>query len=210
MKFSLVNLLLLLTACTSNEPRIDVGDDVHDNWKNTFPNGSDTSFYHHESEFPNGQVLHMVDYVNGKRHGLFQEWDSSGTIVREGCYLLGLKHGVWRTYKHGLLTQRSYTNDTLGGPTTEALDDGRIVHGQYEKGKESGLWIWVRGQSLDQTAIYVEGKYEGWSYGYWPNGVRQLAAHYTGDSMITAVQYWDSLGRPSDSKSVGWTLTPHR
>jgi len=206
MKVPATFLLSTLIACSPNAPRVETGADEHDNWRNTYPNPSDTSFYHHEALFPNGGLFHRVNYANGKRGGLFQEWDSTGALVREGYYQDGNRIGAWNIVNHGLLSQQSYSNGSLSGPTFEELEDGRTVHGQYTAGKESGLWVWIRGKSIDQTAIYVDGKYEGVMMGFWPNGVKQIEAKYSSDTLASEVQYWDSLGRASDKKNVGFTF----
>jgi antitoxin component YwqK of YwqJK toxin-antitoxin module len=206
MRPLIIILLYLLVACTSSSPRIETKEDDHDNWRNTYPNAADTSFYHHEAFYPDGKPLHHVDFVNGQRNGLFQEWDSSGVLIKEGYYADGQRDGVWRIFEHGRLTQRSYSRGALSGPTYEELEDGRVVHGQYYAGKESGLWIWVRGISIDQTAIFKDGKYEGVMIGFWPNGVKQIEAIYSSDSLTSEILYWDSIGRPSDKESVGFTF----
>jgi antitoxin component YwqK of YwqJK toxin-antitoxin module len=170
-------------------------------WKNTYPILGDTTYYHHESFYLNGALLHRVDYIGGKRSGHYQEFDSSGSVVLEGLYVNDLKHGGWRTLTGGLLMVRTFAHDTLSGPTYEELEDGRIVHGLYLNGHESGLWIWVRDGSLDQVAPYRNGFIDGTSTAYWPNGELRAKANYIAGDLVD-VLYFDSLGNRSDSRSV--------
>ena len=69
---------------------------------------------------------------------------------------------------------RTYHNDTLNGPTSEYLiDSGKVIIavGQYQKGKEVGLWKWFDKDSvLYQTANFDSGVYNGEYLKYYPNG----------------------------------------
>ena len=201
MRSLVVSICVTMSACTPNSPRIVVGHGESSTWKNTYPIAGDTSFYHHESYHLNGTLLHSVDYMGGKRSGYYQEFDSSGSVVLQGLYVNGEKHGGWRYYTDGLLMLRTFARDTLSGPSYEELEDGRIVHGFYLNGRESGLWLWVRDGSLDQVAPYRNGLIDGTSTAYWPNGVIRAKANYVAGDLVE-VLYFDSLGKQSDSRSV--------
>ncbi len=199
--------LLVLASCSTNEPKVVIGFDEHSTWKNTYPITTDTTFFHHEAYYPDGKLLHRVDYLNGKRHGFFQAWDSAGKEVRSGRYEMGKREGPWQIFDDTLLTQRVYADDQLEGPAYEELKDGRIVHGQYANGKEAGVWVWVKGNHVEQIATYRAGSYHGISRGFWPNGVKQMEANYDSDTIVGPVHYWDSLGRPSTKADVGYAFS---
>jgi antitoxin component YwqK of YwqJK toxin-antitoxin module len=80
----------------------------------------------------------------------------------------------------------TYKNDSLWGPSTEHLIDSNkviIVVGQYENGKETGLWKWFDKDSiLYQTAVYENGVYNGQYLKYYPSGqIKEKATLVNGE-----------------------------
>ena len=108
----------------------------------------------------NGTIIRY--YKNGKQKELFTSLNDK----LEGVYKVFNEDGSWK--------MRTYHNDTLNGPTSEYLiDSGKVIIavGQYQKGKEVGLWKWFDKDSvLYQTANFDSGVYNGEYLKYYPNG----------------------------------------
>lgn len=108
----------------------------------------------------NGTVIRY--YKSGKT----QEVRRSISDKLQGAYEVYDSNGGWKT--------RTYKDDTLWGPTTEHNIDSNgltIVTGQYERGKETGLWKWFDKDSiLYQTGVYKNGVATGPYLKYYPNG----------------------------------------
>ena len=96
----------------------------------------------------NGTIIRF--YENGKTKEKFTSLDNKF----QGTYESYEEDGTWKI--------RTYKNDSLWGPTTEHIIDSNevtIVVGQYENGKETGLWKWFDKDSvLYETAVYTNGK----------------------------------------------------
>jgi antitoxin component YwqK of YwqJK toxin-antitoxin module len=134
--------------------------------------------------FKNGN-LKQVEIVKGRTVRTDGCCNCNGTIIRyyenggskekftslddklQGTYVSYFQEGGWKI--------RTYKNDSLWGPATEHLIDSNkvtIVVGQYEKGKETGLWKWFDKDSvLYLSTIYSNGKVDGEQIHYYPNGV---------------------------------------
>jgi antitoxin component YwqK of YwqJK toxin-antitoxin module len=109
----------------------------------------------------NGTIIR--NYENGKLKERFTSLDDKF----QGTYESHKKDGSW--------VIKTYRNDSLWGPTIEYnIDSSKkvtIVVGQYENGKETGLWKWFdKDSTLYQTAIYENGVYNGEYLIYYPNG----------------------------------------
>ena len=139
----------------------------------------------------NGTIIRF--YENGKLKEKFTSLDDKF----QGSYESYEKDGSWKI--------RTYLNDTLHGPTTEhMIDSGKviIVVGQYEKGKETGLWKWFDKDSvLYQTVIYDNGVYNGEFLKYYPNGrLKEKATLLNGD-YEGELTYFDEKGIITKTKN---------
>jgi len=133
--------------------------------------------------YENGQIK-QIEIVAGRTVRTDGCCNCNGTIIRydesgkEKEMFTSLNHkfeGISKTFEEdGSWKIRTYKNDTLNGPTSEHLiDSGKviIVTGQYENGKETGLWKWFDKDSLlYQTVVYENGIYNGEFLQYYPNG----------------------------------------
>jgi antitoxin component YwqK of YwqJK toxin-antitoxin module len=57
-----------------------------------------------EDYWSDGTLGWRRHYLHGKRHGLWEDYRSDGTLYRRGHYHHGKEHGVWEEY---------HSNDTL-------------------------------------------------------------------------------------------------
>ena len=120
--------------------------------------------------YENGQ-LKQIEIVEGRTVRTDGCCNCNGTIVRyfengkikEKFTSLGDKfQGSYTTYdENGSWTSKTYKDDIQSGPTTEHIIDStglQIIIGQYENGKETGIWKWYDKDSvLTKTAVYKNG-----------------------------------------------------
>jgi antitoxin component YwqK of YwqJK toxin-antitoxin module len=149
--------------------------------------------------YDNGIKKRELTLDRGIENGYFKEWDVEGKLKFEGNFLMGKKDRAWKYYEeNGTWKIRNYRNDTLHGETFEYFVDTtsvRFVHGQYEKGKETGLWRWLDKDSiLYQTALMSEREFTGEYIEYYKNSKVKskgtlIKGEYEGD-----VFYYDEKG----------------
>lgn len=132
----------------------------------------------------NGTIIRY--YENGKTKEKFTSFDDKF----QGTYESYDEDGCWRI--------QTYLDDTLDGPTTEYyIDSGKviIIVGQYDKGKETGLWKWFDKDSiLYQTAIYDNGVYNGEFSKYYSNGQLKENATLLNGEYEGELNYFDEKG----------------
>ncbi|EFB40302.1 toxin-antitoxin system YwqK family antitoxin [Parachlamydia acanthamoebae] len=70
-----------------------------------------------KSFFPSGQKSAIYPYKNGELHGTCREWNEDGTLIFEGEYVHGEKHGKFNKY------------DDLGLPKVlQTFDHGKLIN----------------------------------------------------------------------------------
>ena len=121
----------------------------------------------HKEYYPNGKLAAHGQYVNGKKEGswewfnsnngmlwckglyendqkegLWISFGSDGNNVSEFRYHKGKLHGPMRCFYKGVLTKLgSYSQDKRHGPWEHFFHSGSIMtQGQYVDGLEEGLW----------------------------------------------------------------------
>jgi uncharacterized protein len=102
--------------------------------------------------YENGKLKEKFNSINGKFQGTYTTFD---------------ENGGW--------TILTYQEDVLQGFTTErnidSLNNLMIVVGQYENGKENGLWRWFdKDSTIIGTRQYKDGELSGLYIEYYPNG----------------------------------------
>ncbi len=75
--------------------------------------------------YSNGQLMHVMYYVDDILHGLRKVWYSNGRLMREVYYVNGILHGLWRSW------------DDDGGLDCECYyvsgkQEGEEIHYEYE------------------------------------------------------------------------------
>ena len=141
--------------------------------------------------YDNGKVKKVSTLKRGVEEGLFKSWYDDGHLDSEGEFDKGKKNGLWKYWtKDGLLTERTYKDGSLNGPTFEVLDDGRKVRGLYRNGKEQGKWVWVDSlDRLNEIAFYDEGLVDSVAIGCYPNGQVREKHVYKKGKLISAKEY---------------------
>jgi WD40-like Beta Propeller Repeat len=96
---------------------------------------------------PNGLLARRVFRLNGKPHGLWQEWDSAGRLTYLADWRNGEGEGAW-TYFHpnGLVRERSWvTGDVWHGPSEGWHANGqKALEGTFVRGAKDGPFRYWR------------------------------------------------------------------
>ena len=63
----------------------------------------------------NDKLIIECEYLNGKKNGIYKEYDNNGTLIIECEYLNGKKNGKYKTYNErgNLILDAEYSNDKL-------------------------------------------------------------------------------------------------
>ncbi len=91
---------------------------------------------HGKQEFfyPNGKVLEMVHYKNGKHDGVYKAFFENGKVDQEATYVDGALNGEFKAYyPSGQLKEvLIYKNNEEFGPFTEYHENGKLkTEGSY-------------------------------------------------------------------------------
>ena len=145
----------------------------------------------------NGKQTEVFTSLNDKLEGVSKTINKDGSYKME-TYSNDKLEGVSKTInKDGSYKMRTYSNDTLEGATIEyKLDSAKdIVVGQYQKGKETGMWkCFDKDSVLYHTIIYVNGVYNGEYLKYYPNGQVKEKATFLNGEFEGELIYYDEKG----------------
>ena len=141
---------------------------------------------------------------NSIENGFAKYWFESGQIQSNGQYINGKQDGAWTYLQlNGAWTIRTYKNGRLNGLTKEHLIDSIdgiiIAIGQFQDGKETGVWKWFDKDSiLYQTATYVDGRYFGEYKRFYKSGLVKLSGSLNGeDTRDGEFIFFDTMGKLS-------------
>ena len=83
-------------------------------------------------------------YFNGKKHGLFLEWDMYGDKVVEGYYKMERKDGTWMSWLNGIkVEQKTFVKDKKEGLLTRWYENGRVKYKvTYKRDRNIGVKCW--------------------------------------------------------------------
>lgn len=52
----------------------------------------------HQEYYESGAIKTIIPYINGKIHGIIQDYHPNGNIAGESAVKYGRAHGIWRSY----------------------------------------------------------------------------------------------------------------
>ena len=143
----------------------------------------------------NGQLSKRVFRLDGKPHGLWQEWDVEGRVRLTAEWLEGKGEGVWMYFHpNGLVSERSWvTADLWHGPS----------EGWHANGQKSFEGTFVRGAK--------DGPFRYWAEDGTPSGpAAQLLTDTLGpvsaitDGWPAGMNVWDlSFSRDLETLFIG-------
>ena len=114
------------------------------------------------SEFnTNGLLKTATSYVNGKKEGLYVELNPSGQMIKRFFYHNGLRHGEYKEFNYSnLKEERTYINGKLEGIVKIYYDGAKIMEeGAYQNGLREGISKWYD-QNGNVTITYEYKKGE--------------------------------------------------
>jgi antitoxin component YwqK of YwqJK toxin-antitoxin module len=108
----------------------------------TVLNGKRTGVW---TEFQNnGAIKTMMGYVNGLKEGMFIEVNNNGQVIKKCEYHNNLRHGQYMEFEYmSTKEERFYQNDKLEGMVKIYYSGGKIMEeGSYKNGTRHGISKW--------------------------------------------------------------------
>jgi len=172
-----------------------------------------------ESFFDNGNLSKTREYKDGKRNGIWKEFNVDGNLISEICYLKGEKEGESISYyKNGNKKEKSnFKRDKLNGKKIEWDEKGDIksetiykndvavTHRGFENGKLSyegdvfenkfdGLFkYFYKSGKVKSEGLYKKNKMEGDWKGYYESGNLKKIVVFN-DDIVISQRCWDEDG----------------
>lgn len=156
--------------------------------------------------YDSGKIKSIGSYKEGKKHGVFREFDEQGNVTNSFVYdqdtrsgeglldTLGRKQGVWKWYypDGSLKSQGAYKDGKRDGPWTYFFSTGKIEQkGNFKEDIFTGDWKWYfPSGSVHREELYRKGKEDGHTVEYDSLG-----------NVITEGDYVDGL------RTGKWKLT---
>lgn len=120
--------------------------------------------------YPNGKVKREASFRDGKREGIWREFDEEGNVIKSQTYSKG-----------GLINEGIVgTDGKRRGEYKEFYPDSTLrVEGLFIDGLRSGEWkFYYHNGQLQEIGIYKEGEPEGvWTW-YYDNGQKQIEEQF--------------------------------
>ena len=120
--------------------------------------------------YPNGKVRREASFRDGKREGVWRDFDEDGNVIKS------------QTYKKGVLVGEGIV-DTDGkrrGEYKEFYPDSTLrAEGLFIGGERSGAWkFYYHNGQLQEIGSYKEGQPDGaWTW-YYDNGQKQIEEQF--------------------------------
>ncbi|GJM34178.1 MAG: hypothetical protein DHS20C18_31790 [Saprospiraceae bacterium] len=92
--------------------------------------------------YPDGEKAETIEYLNGKKHGLYKKWFEHGALSFESHYSAGKQHGLTKSWwsNGNLRTASHYEEGVPHGIQKQWYKSGaRFKQMQLVFGKEEGL-----------------------------------------------------------------------
>lgn len=136
---------------------------------------------------PNGQVKREVSFRDGKREGIWREFDENGNVLRS------------QTYKKGALLSEGVvgTDGKRRGEYKEFYADSTLrAEGEYLNGEKTGEWrYYYQNGQLEEKGMFKEGKQDGIWIWYYDNGKIQIEEMFFKGIANGAYKEYDTEGK---------------
>ncbi|MDY8134966.1 nicotinic acid mononucleotide adenyltransferase [Aquimarina sp. 2201CG5-10] len=76
----------------------------------------------------NGKIRQQGFYKDGKLHGEWKSYDTTGKKIAMGQYNSGVKTGKWFFWNNGKLSEVNYADNTIASVTTWSNKDNVVVN----------------------------------------------------------------------------------
>lgn len=149
--------------------------------------------------YPNGKIKISREVVKDAKknyinHGLWRMWGPDGSVMAEGEYDMGVRHGVWkqRYEKATLLGELPYNLFTAPFTATVELDHDQI----------DGKWTIhdAEGRKVSEWE-YVDGRRHGkWSW-WFPDGNKMQEMNYRQGAIDGKLTQWAADGQVAKTET---------
>lgn len=147
--------------------------------KEYYPDGKVKAIYEHSPEQPE------------VKEGTYIKYDKRKNISEEGFYEKNKKTGLWKYYRHGMLTKEvNYKNDLRHGSYITYSNSKKIEEGNYINDKKTGTWFTY---DLEEQVIKEENYKDGLKNGkyvQYKNKVQIEEGTYINDEKSDAWRYY--------------------
>lgn len=145
-------------------------------WTGEYLDGKKVGVWRKPSETDPSKSIAIMPWVDGKKDGLAQSFDTEGNVVSETDFKNDKKNGpYWRKNSKGLWVEKG-----------SFLDD-----------EEEGVWTTYHldeGNGIKSTCSYKLGKKQGLETNYHTNGAVESQGNYTLDARTGAWKQFNSKG----------------
>ena len=158
--------------------------------------------------FPNGQVKREASFRDGKKEGIWREFDEKGNVINS------------QTYNKGALISNGIvgTDGKRRGEYKEFFADSTLrAEGIFIDGERSGEWkYYYQNGKLEEIGSFKEGKQDGPWIWYYDNGKKQIEENFfkgvanglykeydTEGNLIVSGTYFDGLKAGKWMEEIG-------
>jgi antitoxin component YwqK of YwqJK toxin-antitoxin module len=154
------------------------------------------------SYHPNGQIWQLLEAVDGRANGLFQEWYENGLLKIESHVIEGVADLNEAAQKSWIFDDISTAWDESGNKAADFTYEKGVLHGRanyyhpngqisriipYEKGiLEGSLQAFDTEGSLIEDIHYLKGKKEGAAKGFWSTNTPRYQEQYREGLLLSA------------------------
>ncbi|MBR5603801.1 MAG: hypothetical protein IKW51_06295 [Bacteroidales bacterium] len=140
--------------------------------------------------FPNTELPHyIIQYQEGKKNGLYMEFNKEGYIIKKIDYKNDLIDGTLCEWARSglLLKKQEYKGGQLDGRTVICYDNGFLQEeSEYKEGKKHGVTVWYSYANKAQGPkavmyTYVDGQFEGPQEVYYESGYLKSVKMFSGN-----------------------------
>ena len=136
--------------------------------------------------YPNGKVKREASFRDGKREGVWREFDEDGKVLNS------------QTYEKGVLVGQGIV-DTDGkrrGQYKEFYPDSTLrAEGLFVEGQRSGEWkFYYNNGQIQEIGSYNEGQPDGTWIWYYDNGQKQIEEQFFNGTSNGSYKEYDSRG----------------
>ena len=155
--------------------------------------------YIQKDYFSNGKVEEEKSYKNSKLDGVQKVFSEEGVLLSKEVYKDGEIQELETYSSHGkLVTKKSYKNGILHGKYIQnQADRVKSLEGNYENGKESGIWRQYRGNGswVYYENTYKNGELNGPAKIFYKNGKIEYEGNYKDDERDGTWKYYNFEGK---------------
>jgi antitoxin component YwqK of YwqJK toxin-antitoxin module len=141
--------------------------------------------------------------INGKKNGLYTQYDTKGTKIKTIEYVDGKKHGDYISYYNfcnNIFYKCHFNNDIKVGVAVFYHENGQIDNiGYFENNKYSGMryWYYITPSlehcnglydsygTLKKSCNYIDGLIQGEFINYNKDGTIKFVWNYVDDEIIS-------------------------